>query len=192
MYNKILTPPNIITFIRLLLVPVFAILYFALPDARWIAFICFGVACLSDVIDGYIARKYDMTSKIGTVLDPLADKLMYITVGFCLVINGTIWLAFFIVYLVKEMLMIVLAARLLKNEDEVIPSRWYGKLATALFFVIISFSIVYPAGWDTLWLNIAYAAVLVLAIYAFVRYGLTFLNIYKQKKLRKEENPDKE
>ena len=192
MYNKILTPPNIITFFRLLLVPVFVLLYFCLPDARWAAFVCFGLACLSDVIDGYIARKYNMTSKIGIVLDPLADKLMYITVGLCLVINGTIWLVFFIIYLLKEILMIVLAARLLKNEDAVIPSRWYGKLASALFFVIISLSIVYPAGWDTLWINIAYAAVLVLAIYAFVRYGLTFLDIYKQKKLRGEAGSDKE
>ena len=187
MKEKFFTAPNIITLFRLILVPVYAAVYFALPHMRWLALLCFLVACLSDVVDGYIARKYNLISKIGTVLDPLADKLMYITVVCGLVISGTINFWFFLIYAVKELVMIVGAAVMIKEIKEVIPAKWYGKLSTALFFVVISVPIVYPSNWDTLWINLAYLAVLLLAIYAFVRYGLIYLSLYKKNSEAKSE-----
>ncbi|MBO4392616.1 MAG: CDP-alcohol phosphatidyltransferase family protein, partial [Clostridia bacterium] len=69
-----MTVPNIITIIRIILVPVFCILYFT-PGLRWAAFTVLVVSGISDVLDGIIARKFNQVSRLGKVLDPVADKL---------------------------------------------------------------------------------------------------------------------
>ncbi len=190
MKEKFFTVPNVITLFRLILIPVYAVIYFNLPDMRWLALLCFLIACLSDVVDGYIARKYNLVSKVGIVLDPLADKLMYITVMCGLAISGTLNFWFFLIYALKELVMIVGAMFMVKGIKEVIPARWYGKLATFLFFVVISVAIAYPESWDTLYINIAYLAVLLFSIYAFVEYGLIYLSLFKKNKEKETVTPE--
>lgn len=190
MKEKFLTVPNIITLFRLVLIPVYAVIYFTLPDMRWLSLVCFLVACLSDVADGYIARKCNLVSKVGIVLDPLADKLMYITVMLGLVISGPLNFWFFLIYALKELTMIVGAAFMVKGIKEVIPAKWYGKLATSLFFVVICVAIVYPKSFDPIYINAAYLAVLLFSIYAFVEYGLIYLSLFKKNKEEKSVTPE--
>ena len=179
--KKIMTVPNVITFVRLFLVPVFAILFFAFSEMRYLALICFIVACISDIADGYIARKYNMVSEIGQVLDPFADKLMYITVVFCLVYTARINFWLFLIYMTKELVMIIAAAIMFEKDDHTIPAKWYGKLSTVLFFLVIVVAIVCPESW-IFWVNIAYCVVLLISIYAFVEYGIEYLKFKKSKK----------
>lgn len=75
-----LTIPNILTYIRILLIPVVALtFYINTPFWHWIAVLAFASACATDYLDGYLARVLKQTSKLGTFLDPLADKLLVAT-----------------------------------------------------------------------------------------------------------------
>lgn len=76
-YSDILTVPNVITMLRILLVPVF-IVFFLKDQFVW-AMVAFGIAGISDGLDGYLARKLDCRTRLGQALDPIADKLMMLS-----------------------------------------------------------------------------------------------------------------
>lgn len=75
--TKIITIPNLLTFLRMALIPVFAILLYY-EESRWALFVFF-IAGLSDAVDGFVARRFDQQSELGTILDPIADKLLVTT-----------------------------------------------------------------------------------------------------------------
>lgn len=77
MASNILTAPNLLTFLRMALIPVFAILLFY-GQSGW-ALITFVVAGISDAVDGFVARRFNQQSELGTILDPIADKLLMTT-----------------------------------------------------------------------------------------------------------------
>ena len=128
--------PNILTSLRFFLIPVY-VLVFCLEDSTkqasaWI----FILASATDVLDGYIARRFDVTTKWGQVMDPLADKLMQITVIISLVCidRVPIW---FVVYLaLLETCMILAGAFLFKNKIYN-KANIFGKLNTVLLFVFM-------------------------------------------------------
>lgn len=124
---RIFNVPNILTIIRLALVPVYWIAYFG--GSVWWAFGIFSVASLTDVLDGIIARKFNLITPIGKVLDPFADKLMQISAMISVVIDGKLHVAFAIIIVVKELYMIVCSAVLYKRKV-VVYANIYGKLAT--------------------------------------------------------------
>lgn len=135
--------PNILSSIRIGLVPVFAIVFFSGHErAPLLALLIYIFASITDVLDGVIARKYKLISRVGTVLDPLADKLMLMTVLVCLSINHTLplWVPAFII--INEVFMITVGSYMyLKKAKLVIPSNIYGKLATIVFFIAIILNI---------------------------------------------------
>ena len=120
--------PNALTMLRILLVPVFAVLY--MKGLRMAALAVYGVAALTDLADGFIARKYGMITDFGKLMDPLADKLMTITMGICMVLKGDVPAAIVIILAAKEVLMVIGGLFLLKK-GSVAYSRWIGKLAQA-------------------------------------------------------------
>lgn len=100
--------PNILTIIRLIFVPVFALVYFSpLENARYLALVIFIVAGITDVLDGYIARRYNLVSVVGTALDPLADKLMLLTTLTCLFISGHLPLIVLVIMYLKEFTLMI-------------------------------------------------------------------------------------
>ena len=120
--------PNALTMLRILLVPVFAVLY--MKGSRMAALAVYCAAALTDLADGFIARKYGMITDFGKLMDPLADKLMTITMGICMVLKGDVPAAIVIILACKEVLMVVGGLFLLKK-GSVAYSRWIGKLAQA-------------------------------------------------------------
>jgi cardiolipin synthase len=94
----VLTIPNLITLGRILLVPV-VVWAIATPGAMWIAFVLFLAAGVSDAIDGYLAKRFQMTTELGAYLDPLADKALIVSIYLSLGINGLIprWLVILVV-----------------------------------------------------------------------------------------------
>lgn len=141
--------PNILTVIRLCLIPVFAVLFFSdMPNAQGYALLVFILAGITDVLDGQIARRYNLVSVIGTVLDPLADKLMLLTALICLALVGIVpvW-ALVIVYL-KELFMILMGSLLyFRREKFVIPANHFGKTATVVFSFAVFLLILLPNHW---------------------------------------------
>jgi cardiolipin synthase len=128
---------NLLTFVRFLLIPVFIyVLYGEGQGSIMIATSIFLFAGITDVLDGYIARKYNMITKWGQAMDPLADKLMQLTVLFCFTDIGILPLWVIIVIGVKELLMILGALILYYYRDKVvIPANHYGKIATVMIYV---------------------------------------------------------
>lgn len=135
--------PNILTTLRLFMVPLFAYTLVGLERPITALFI-FLLAGATDVVDGIIARKFNMITKIGKVYDPLADKLMQITAVICLAYVDIIpsWVIWFILF--KEGTMI-LGGIFLYCNNVVIQSDWYGKCATVVFYAIIIAIIVFPS-----------------------------------------------
>lgn len=126
--------PNALTVIRFLLIPF--ILLYIFTGNYILAFIFFTLSGLTDIADGFIARKFNLITNFGKLMDPLADKLTQIATLTSLVITDIIPLWILIIVLLKEFIMIV-GASFLYGKDVVVYSRWYGKLATVLFYVAI-------------------------------------------------------
>ncbi|MEO0798223.1 MAG: CDP-alcohol phosphatidyltransferase family protein [Pseudomonadota bacterium] len=132
-----MTLPNAITFLRILMVP---LVYFALSDGylAW-AFILFVIAGLSDALDGFIAKRWDMQSTLGAYLDPLADKLLIVSVFAALAVNGTlpIWLVV-IVVLRDLLIMAAIALAWLVGHAVAIRPLLISKLTTAAQIALAS------------------------------------------------------
>ena len=130
-----LNVPNVLTSIRMLMIPLYIILF--VDGAKFPALIVFLAASLTDLLDGMIARRYHMVTNLGKLLDPLADKLMVLTVMFSMAIgNAAIppvvpWTAVCIV-LGKEFLML-LGGFLMLRRHIVVYSYFIGKVAHCLF-----------------------------------------------------------
>lgn len=172
--------PNILTGIRLLLVPIFVFVYFKIDHKT--AALIFLAAGITDVLDGYIARKFNLESRIGALLDPLADKLLQLSVTACLVISGfpLMWILF-VILLFKESVLIIGSARIYKQDNIVIPALWYGKAASLIMFIII-WLIIYMG--DALHSPIKEAMSL-FAAFTTIFAGIAYiLNYYKNVKVK--------
>lgn len=126
--------PNALTIMRFLLIPF--ILFYIFTGNYILAFIFFTLSGLTDIADGFIARKFNLISNFGKLMDPLADKLTQILTLTSLVITDIIPLWILVIVLLKEFIMIV-GASFLYGKDVVVYSKWYGKLATVLFYIAI-------------------------------------------------------
>lgn len=126
--------PNILTIIRFLLIPIIVI--FAFQDDYIATIIVLTISGLTDVLDGYIARKFNFISDFGKLMDPLADKLTQVALLATLTIQKIIPIWIIFVVIVKEFLM-VSGASFLYGKELVVSSKWYGKLTTVLFYVAI-------------------------------------------------------
>lgn len=125
--------PNVLTLIRLLMVPVFQIVFGLEGDRKTISAIIFILASITDVLDGYIARKYNMTTKTGQLLDPLADKLMQISAVAAMVFAKIVPLWFVLVLASKELLMII-GGIFLYTKKTFVKSNVFGKANTVVMF----------------------------------------------------------
>ena len=124
--------PNLLSVIRLLLVPVFMVLF--LTGSILAAVIVFVTAGITDVVDGYIARRFHCTSTLGKVLDPLADKLLQMSAFFCLWYREYIPFWMPLLYLLKELATVFGALFIFRKTKFVVKSNFFGKLATVLVF----------------------------------------------------------
>ena len=169
---------NKLTLLRVVMIPAFLlVLYLHVPGANYWALAIFALASITDTLDGYIARRYNLVTKFGKVMDPLADKLMLMTTLFCLYATGRIPLWVPIVICIKECSMIAIGA-LLYRKDIVLPANFFGKLATVLFTaaVLLSFFSDIVAPWHTYVLTVATAV----AILAMIIYGIIIVRTNPQ------------
>ncbi len=137
--------PNALTIVRFFLIPV--IVYFILKGQYIAAFITLTISGLTDVLDGCIARKFNFITNFGKLIDPLADKTTQIAVLASLTFKGIIPLWMLLIVFAKEIIMVA-GASFLYGKKLVVSSRWYGKLATVLFYVAIVCSL-FIEYWNT-------------------------------------------
>ena len=190
-----------LTMLRLLLLPVF--LWVMLSDAnspdhsnRWFAVAIFAVMAATDKLDGYLARRLNQTSKVGAILDPVADKLL---IGCSIILLSFTWVAsagfeipWYVVVAVygKDVVLVLGTLTLLSRVGRVnISPRWLGKIGTAMQLALVIVTLVAPdlqalsprAAFGLtrmLWVLVALIAVASCVDYIFV--GLRQLGIAKQ------------
>lgn len=171
--------PNILTIIRIFLVPVYLFVFYTVEKNRILyAGTIYILAGLTDVLDGYIARKYNMISKVGAALDPLADKLMTFAVLISFTSAKLIPPWVLLVLGIKEILMILGGFVLyLFKEKRVLPSNQYGKVATVSFYAAI-LSIVFKVPSPTL-IKLLILTTVALNLLAFLNYLKIFLSRHR-------------
>jgi len=169
--------PNALTLARFAAIPVFAWLYFRAGDAAaWGAGLFFAGAALTDQIDGYLARRWDVHSAFGRVADPLADRLM---IGAAIVLmwaTGRIPLGAAIIVLGRD-LALILGYKLLAPRDFELEVTFLGKLATWILYAALGFVLVTDEGtaWPIvfLWIGVALALAAGLQYFLQARRALT-------------------
>ncbi len=129
--NAVLTIPNLVTLLRLLLLPVS--LYFALDRRDFItATIVLAFISVTDFLDGYLARRLGQVSELGKIIDPSADRVVILAVGITALVEGWIPLWLGVVMLVREALISAISAYLYKAKSHRLNVIWAGKAGTLL------------------------------------------------------------
>ena len=162
-----MTTANKLTILRVLMIPVFlVVLYWGFPGCRYVALGIYIVACLTDLLDGYIARHYNQISDFGKFMDPLADKCLVMAALCWFVEEGTFAAWVLAIVLLREFA--VSGMRLVAVEKgRVIAAGWSGKVKTASTMVCIVLMFLPIPGW----LNTVCVAVLAITtLYSGVEY----------------------
>ena len=173
--------PNILSFIRICLVPVFAVTYFnETGSIKIYATLVYVLASFTDFLDGFIARKYDLTSELGKILDPIGDKMMTLTVLTCITIDNVIPVWAVAAALAKELIMVAGGAVLHRKLDGAVPpSNIFGKTSTVVFFVVCVTLMIFqniPENTATVMITVAIA----LMMLALVSYIKTFITVMRK------------
>lgn len=184
--------PNALTILRFILIP-FIIVSIVKNDYLE-AFIILTLSGLTDILDGFIARKFNFITNFGKLIDPLADKATQVSILVTLSLKDIIPMWILMIVFLKEFVMIA-GASFLYGKELVVSSKWYGKLATVLFYLAIvsSFIIKYvnatcllPEDTFSFLPNFdiyIYYLALAATVFSLVMYYITF---YKQGYLKKE------
>ncbi len=171
--------PNLLTIFRIILVPVYLNVFFSGGENSILySGLIFLLAGLTDVLDGHIARKYNMQTKLGSVLDPFADKLMSFAVLLSFTYSKIIPPWIIIILGLKEISLIIGAVIMyLFKGKQVIPANKFGKFATVSFYLAIILVIVKAPLIIT---KITFVLTVLLNIIAFINYLLIFLKMKKK------------
>ncbi len=176
------TIPNILSMFRICLIPFIVWTYFDTSDSYRLVVVA-GLVVLSgltDVLDGFIARRFNMISNVGKVLDPIADKLTQATVVFCLATDHKALIPLIIVIVVKEVLMLIGAVLVMSEKDVETPyARWWGKLATVMLYALMVAVIIsdYLGGMPDIVITFISSVAIAFVFFSF----LSYLNIYFKK-----------
>ncbi len=181
--NQNLTVPNALSVFRIVLVPFFAWMF--LTGHTIIATILLALSGLSDLFDGMIARKFNQITELGKMLDPFADKLTQGVVALCLGIKFPAVLPLLVLFVFKELAMLCCAGVLLKRRKRPCAAKWYGKVATVMFYISVGAIVVMHGVFrlsGPVFNGIAYTLLLLTAammVYAAVKYFQIFLEILR-------------
>lgn len=176
-----ITVPNMLSLVRLLLIPIFSFIYLTAtqPADYYLAASIILLSGLTDLADGWIARKYNQMTELGKLLDPVADKLTQVVVLFCLITQFK-WMRYIVLlFIVKESFMMINSLILLKKGKKLDGAKWYGKISTAIFYICIVFLVAFPLTAD----SIASVFVLVIGFFSLLSlflYGKIFKEMYQE------------
>lgn len=138
--------PNLLSSIRILLI--IPLIYFFLEENYFMSALMLVLSGISDLFDGFFARKYNQITRLGIMLDPVADKLTLTAVLVCLGINFTAIVPFIIILIVKEIAMLVAGCVLLMIHKTPPMAKWYGKLSTTVFYISVIIIVALKAFWQ--------------------------------------------
>lgn len=141
--DKIITIPNLLSFLRLCMLPVIVWLYLKAHQDLWAGVVLI-LSGLTDLADGYIARRFHMISNFGKMLDPFADRLTQIVMLSCLLVRFPLMVVPFVLLIVKELFMCISGAVILKKTGRPFSAKWYGKLSTVFLYATMILHLFLP------------------------------------------------
>lgn len=180
--RDLVTVPNLITFFRFLLVPPF--IWFFVNENYLMAGVTIGLSGLSDCFDGYFARKLNQVTPLGKILDPIADKVTLIAVAICMVIYLPSILPIMLVLVVKEFIMLLGGLILLIRKMAPPPANIFGKVATLVFYIVISLIIfikIVTGQENMVLIYIGLVLVTLAMLTALAQYAVAFFRMNRKK-----------
>lgn len=135
--------PNLITLGRIIITPIF--LCFYLEGKQTAAMWLLALAAVSDMLDGAVARRFNMVTKLGKALDPVADKLLQLAMLLCLVKTYPAVRLLLALHVLRELCLGTLGLLSFRRHGEVLAARWYGKLCTAVMYTVLGALLLFPA-----------------------------------------------
>ena len=144
--KEIFTIPNLLSLFRLVLIPVYVYIYLNATDPHhyWIAGGILAVSCLTDMVDGKIARKFNMITNLGKVLDPMADKFTQLALIICLSVHHKSLRLMLVLFLIKEFFQLFAMLFALHHGKALDGALNIGKICTTVLFVSLTLMVLCP------------------------------------------------
>jgi CDP-diacylglycerol--glycerol-3-phosphate 3-phosphatidyltransferase len=154
-------------------------MFYDFPRYRYAAAGTYLAACATDILDGWLARRNGWVSRIGKILDPVADKLFHMTVLVSFAVKQLLPVWLVIPFILKELLQLTLAYLMIKKRNVVVRSSWYGKLASGALCLTGLFALIVAGNIEKyrLTLNTIYTAILVLMLLVMILYVAKYVNV---------------
>lgn len=134
--KQIWSIPNLLSYFRIILIPLFVWRYVTAATVQeyYTAGFIIALSGLTDLLDGFIARRFRMITELGKALDPFADKLTQCALIVCLITRHPLMKGLVVLFLVKELTMASLSAVLYRRGQKLDGAKWFGKVSTAVFY----------------------------------------------------------
>ena len=184
--KKIITIPNLLTILRILLIPLFLWAYLGLEN-QYLALGVLAFSFFTDFLDGFIARHWHMISDFGKALDPVADKLNQASILVALSFKYPIMLIPFGVMFVKEVYLGILMLVVIKRSGTVFGANWHGKVATFLIYFTMALHLIWPG---TIPKTLSYVTVgitVLMQLISFVLYAIRNNRLARQYRQEEEK-----
>lgn len=174
--GEIFTIPNLLSCLRILLIPFYIRIYQNATSAShyYIAGAVLTLSCITDWFDGWIARRFQMSSKLGRVLDPIADKGTQLALLISISIHRKSLRFLLYLFLIKESFQLVAAVLMLKKGKILTGALPTGKIATAALFAGLILIVTFPSLYSALIAGITLLCGFLMLV-AFLEYALTYL-----------------
>lgn len=177
------TIPNILCYIRFLLIPLFVVLYIKAeePKEYWQAAAVVLISGITDFLDGFIARSFNMITDFGKLIDPMADKLTQAALIFVLVVKIKYMFILLILFVVTQLFMLGAGIAMLQKHKRLNGAKWFGKVSTTVFYGVMLVLISMPK------LNESIANILMLLcgmflLLSFSLYVREYVKLYREAK----------
>lgn len=185
--KRVFTLPNVLSMIRIVMIPIIVWLYLVEKNYAWAGgmLIFSGV---TDVVDGFIARRFNMISDLGKVLDPIADKLTQSTMLICLLLRFPMMILPLALMVLKELFMSVTGLLVIRRTGKVMSADWHGKAATVLIYATMIVHIFWydisPA--QSSFLIGATMVMIAISFWLYGKYNMTELKKEKARRAQQE------
>ncbi len=177
--KELLSVPNILSYIRILLIPLIVRLYL-IDENYTLAAIIAALSGLTDFADGFIARRFNMITDFGKFIDPVADKLTQCTLILCLLSRyNSMWLLV-VIFFVKEISMGLAGLfSVCKNKKKLDGAKWFGKISTVVQFIVMTFLFAFKDV-SPVTVNILILICAAFMMLAFILYIVEYINLNKK------------
>ncbi len=178
--QQIWSIPNLLSIFRIVLIPLFVWRYVTAQTKEefYAAALIIALSGLTDLLDGLIARRFNMITELGKALDPFADKLTQGALLLCLIMDYPFMKGLIVLFLVKELSMAALSAVLYRRGKKLDGAKWFGKVSTAVFYAVSLILIVFT-GLPRSVSNALIGLSAVMMLIAFAGYARLLVGMYR-------------